>query len=216
VNDNMVQMKELSKAIADLDEPKVLKLVEQFLASKPSQADLSQAIKACQDGMSVVGDRYETKEYFLPELIFGAEIVKEVMSRMLPQLNVAPKRIGKVVLGTAQGDIHDIGKNIVRDMLEAAGFEVHDLGIDVPIQQFVGKIRETKPQIVGISALLTAATETMKGTVDAIKDAGLRGHVKVIIGGNLVDETVRTYVGADRFTKSAAEGVEICKKWVEA
>lgn len=212
----MVQMQELSKAIADLDEPKVLKLVEQFLASEPSEADISQAVKACQEGMSVVGNRHEAKEYFLPELIFGAEILKQVMSLMLPRLKVAPARIGKVVLGTAQGDIHDIGKNIVRDMLDAAGFEVYDLGIDVPYHRFVDKVRETSPQIVGISGLLTLATETMKGTVDAIKDAGLRDRVKVIIGGNLVEEMVRAYVGADRFTKSAAEGVEICKKWVEA
>jgi methanogenic corrinoid protein MtbC1 len=101
-------------------------------------------------------------------------------------------------------------------MLEAAGFEVYDLGIDVPYQRFVDKVRETNAQIVGISALLTLARETMKGTVDAIKKAGLRGRVKVIIGGNPVDEKVRAYVGADRFTNSAAEGVEICKKWVEA
>lgn len=212
----MVQMQELSKAIADLDEPKVLKFVEGFLAAQPSEADISQAVKACQDGMSVVGNRYEAKEYFLPELIFGAEILKGVMSHMLPRLKVAPARIGKVVLGTAQGDIHDIGKNLVRDMLDAAGFEVYDLGIDVPYQRFVDKVRETSPQIVGISGLLTLATETMKGTIDAIKDAGLRDRVKVIIGGNLVEEMVRAYVGADRFTKSAAEGVEICKKWVEA
>jgi len=211
----MVQMEELSKAIADLDEPKVLKLAEEFLASEPSEADLNRAIKACQDGMVEVGNRYEAKEYFLPELIFGAEILRDVMSRMMPLLKVAPARIGKVVLGTAHGDIHDIGKNIVRDMLDAAGFEVYDLGIDVPVQQFVDKVRETSPQIVGISGLLTLATETMKDTVDAIKDAGLRDRVKVIIGGNLVEEGVRAYVGADRFTKSAAEGVEICKKWVE-
>ena len=212
----MGQMEELSKALAELDEPKVLKLVEQFLAAEPSEADLSQAVKACQDGMIEVGNRYEAKEYFLAELIFGAEIMREVMSGMLPRLKVAPARVGKVVLGTAQGDIHDIGKNIVRDMLDAAGFEVYDLGIDVPIQRFVDKVRETSPQIVGISCLLTQATETMKGTVDAIKDAGLRDRVKIIIGGNPVDEVVRGYVEADRFTRSAAEGVEICKKWVEA
>jgi len=211
-----VKVEELSKAIADLDEPKVLKLAEDFLASKPSEADLNRAIQVCQDGMIEVGNRYEAKEYFLPELIFGAEILKEVMSRMMPRLKVAPRRMGKVVLGTAQGDIHDIGKNIVRDMLEAAGFEVYDLGIDVPYQKFVDKVRETKAQIVGISALLTLGRETMKGTVDAMKDAGLRDRVKVIIGGNPVDEKVRAYVGADRFTNSAAEGVKICKKWVEA
>jgi len=212
----MIRVKQLSKAIADLDEPKVHKLVEQFLAAKPSEADVKQAVKACQDGMIEVGNRYEAKEYFLAELIFGAEIMKEAMALMLPRLKVAPKRIGKVVLGTAQGDIHDIGKNIVRDMLDAAGFEVYDLGIDVPVERFVGKIRETNAQIVGISCLLTLATETMKGTVDAIKKAGLRDRVKVIIGGNPVDEVVRAYVGADRFTRSAPEGVEICKKWVEA
>lgn len=213
----MVQMEELSKAVAELDEPKVLKLMDEFLAADPSEAELNQAIMACQEGLIEVGRRYDAKEYFLADLLFAAAIAREAMDRVRPRLKVtAVKRMGKIVLGTVRGDIHDIGKNIAADMLDSAGFEVYDLGIDVPYHRFVDKIREVSPQIVGMSGLLTLASETMKETVDAIKDAGLRDRVKVIIGGNPVDEVVRGYVGADRFTRSAAEGVEICKKWVEA
>jgi len=212
----MVQVEELSKAVADLDEPKVLQLVEQLLAGKPSQAEFNQAIKACQDGLTEVGRRYEAKEYFLAELLFAGEIAKEVMEAIRPRLEIpGGERVGKMVLGTVRGDIHDIGKNIVGSLLDAAGFEVYDLGIDTAPQKFVDKLRETNAQIVGMSGLLTLSIESMKETVDALKDAGLRDRVKVIIGGNPVDETVRKQVGADRFTRSAAEGVEICKQWVE-
>ena len=211
----MVQTEELSKAVADLDEPKVLQLIEQLTAAEPSEADLNQAIKACQDGMTEVGRRYETGEYFLAELIFAAEIARQVMEAIRPRLMVpGAERVGKVVLGTVHGDIHDIGKNIVASMLDAAGFDVYDLGIDTAPEKFVDKVRETSPQIVGMSGLLTQAIESMKETVDALDNAGLRDRVRVIIGGNPVDEVVRKRVGADRFTRSAAEGVEICKQWV--
>ena len=208
----MSTLKDLILGMADVDNVK--RHVSDALRSGEEP---SKVIDVLNDALEEVGRRYESGEYFLSELMMAGILATEA-TKILDAHMAGGKRskIAKVVMGTVKGDIHDIGKNIVKDMLEAAGFEVHDLGIDVPVQHFVGKIRETKPQIVGISALLTAATETMKGTVDAIKDAGLRGRVKVIIGGNLVDETVRTYVGADRFTKSAAEGVEICKKWVEA
>ena len=119
-------------------------------------------------------------------------------------------------LGTAKDDIHDIGKDLVKDMFESTGFEVFDLGVDVPYTKFVDKIEEVNPEIVGISGLLTTVIESMKSTIDAIKEAGLRDRVKIIIGGSLMTENVAKHVGADAFTTSAAEGVEICRKWVEA
>ncbi len=212
----MAQLEELTRAVADLDEPRALQLVDEFVASNPSQAALLDAIKASQDGMVEVGQRFETKDYFVAELIFGAELLKQVMSRVKPHLQVSTDKIGRVVIGTVRGDIHDIGKDIVIDLLGGAGFEVYDLGKDVPPQRFVDKVREVNAQIVGMSGLLTLAIDSMKQTVAALEAAGLRSEVKVIIGGNPVDERVRDYVGADRFTRSAAEGVAICKQWVEA
>lgn len=210
-----MDMKELATAMGNLEEKKILGWVDQFLAGNPSTEHLNEAIKACQDGMSEVGNRFESGEYFLAELIFAAEILQQVMERFRPLIKAGSgTRLGRVVLGTADGDLHDIGKNIVRDMLEAAGFEVHDLGINVAVQRFVTAVKEIKPQIVGISGLLTLALDSMKNTVDALKEAGVRDDVKVIIGGNPVTGKVCQRVGADAFTRSAAEGVEICKKWV--
>ncbi|NLL57613.1 MAG: cobalamin-binding protein, partial [Firmicutes bacterium] len=123
--------------------------------------------------------------------------------------------IGRILLGTVAGDLHDIGKNIFRSMSEAAGFDVHDLGIDVPAETFVEKVIELKPDIVGLSGVLTLALESMKVTVDSLKEAGVRENVKVIIGGNPVSKEACQQIGADAFTTNAAEGVKICRGWVE-
>ncbi|WP_461570318.1 cobalamin B12-binding domain-containing protein, partial [Thermincola ferriacetica] len=124
-------------------------------------------------------------------------------------------KIGKIVLGTVEGDLHDIGKNIFASMAEAAGFEVYDLGIDVPAGKFVEKIKEIKPQILGMSGVLTLALDAMKNTVDALQAAGLRDDIKIIIGGNPVTEDACKQIGADAFTTNAAEGVKICQEWVK-
>lgn len=208
---------ELYSAISKLDEPKVLQLVSQLQASELSSSEINAAIQAVQDGMSDVGVLYETGEYFLAELIFAAELCKEVMAVLRPYISASNlKKIGKVVLGTAKDDIHEIGKNLVKDMFESVGFEVYDLGVDVPYSKFVNKIKEVDPDIVGISGLLTTVIESIKSTIDAIKEAGQRDQVKIIIGGSLMTEKVSAYVGADAFTSSVAEGLEICKKWVES
>jgi len=126
------------------------------------------------------------------------------------------KTAGTVIIGTVQGDLHDIGKNIVTFMLEINGFKVIDLGIDVPIANFVDSIKQHKPQVVGLSGFLTLAFDAMKKTVEAIKEAGLRENIKIMIGGGQVDETVKNYTGADAFGLNAMDAVSLCKRWVPA
>jgi 5-methyltetrahydrofolate--homocysteine methyltransferase len=128
----------------------------------------------------------------------------------------AQKKLGRVVIGTVQGDIHNIGKNIVIFMLDVNGFEVRDLGVDVAPQKFVEAIRDFQPQVVGLSGFLTLAFDAMKETVEAIQTAGLRDEVKIVIGGGQVSEEISQYVGADAYGKDAMSGVSLAKKWVGA
>lgn len=205
---------QLAEALAELDEPKVLQLVDQILSESPESA--SQAITAIKSGMDKVGERFQSGEYFLAEMIFAAEVVKGVMPGLRDALKAGTqKTIGKILLGTVKGDIHDIGKNLVAVIMTAAGFEVVDLGIDVRPNSFVAAIKEHQPNIVGLSGLLTLSIDPMKETVDAINEAGLHDQVKVIIGGNPITQQIHEMVGADAWTNNAAEGVAICKKWVE-
>jgi len=147
--------------------------------------------------------------------VYSGEILKSVTELVKPKLSEAGemKRVGKVVFGTVAGDIHDIGKDIVVFMLDVNGFEVHDLGVDVPAQKFVEKIKETGAPVAGLSGFLTLAFDSMKQTVDAIKAAGLRDKVKVMIGGGQITEEVRNYTGADAYGKDAMAGVTLAKKW---
>jgi len=149
-------------------------------------------------------------------LVYSGEILKGITDMVKPKLTKAAevKRLGKLVLGTVSGDIHDIGKNIVAFMLDIYGFEVYDLGVDVPAQKFVDKIKETNAGIVGLSGLLTLAFDSMKETIEAIEDAGLRGKVKIMVGGALIDDRVRKYTGADAYGRDAAAAVSLAKKWV--
>ena len=207
-------VKQLAEALAELDESKVLQLVDQILLESPDTA--AEAIKAIQSGMGQVGERFQSGEYFLAEMIFAAEVVKGVMPGLREALKAGTqKTIGKILLGTVKGDIHDIGKNLVAVIMTAAGFDVIDLGIDVRPNSFVEAIKEHQPNIVGLSGLLTLSIDPMKETVDAIKAAGLQDQVKIIIGGNPITPQIHEMVGADAWTNNAAEGVAICKKWVE-
>jgi methanogenic corrinoid protein MtbC1 len=211
------QLNALTEAVAELDEARVQQVLDALLAADPGQAELATVVQHWQAGMNEVGRRFEANDYFLAELVFAGEIARQLMERVGPLLQAGPGRsLGSVVLGTARGDIHDIGKDIAKTMLLAAGFEVHDLGVDVAPARFADKAKETAAQIVGISGLLTLSAETMRETVAALEAAGVRGQVKVIIGGNLVDAVVCQRVGADGFTRSAVEGVNICKAWVGA
>ena len=210
----MLDLKALAEAVGELDEDKVMSMLEAFVAENPSE-EAQKAVAACQEGMNIVGDLFEQEEYFVGDLIFAGELLTNAINTLKPLLGgAATGDAGVLVLGTVAGDLHDIGKNIFKNMMEAAGFVVHDLGIDQPASAFVEKIKEVKPDIVGMSGVLTLALESMKETVDALKEAGLRDSVKVIIGGNPVTKEACEQIGADAFTTSAAEGVRIAQGWV--
>lgn len=149
-------------------------------------------------------------------MIFAGELLSEAIDALKPVIGSGSSaKIGKIVIGTVHGDLHDIGKNIFKSMSEAAGFEVIDLGIDQPVGAFIDKVKEVSPEIVGLSGVLTLALEAMKDTVDGLSEAGLRDSVKVIIGGNPVTKEACEHIGADAFTTNAAEGVKICQRWVK-
>ena len=209
----MLDLKVLTQALGDLEEDQVMDLLKEFAETNPSEAEALEAVAACQAGMAIVGELFENGEYFVGDLIFAGELLTEAINVLKPALGAgASTVIGTILLGTVHGDLHDIGKNIFKSMAEAAGFEVIDLGIDVAIENFVEKAKECKPQIIGMSGVLTLAIDSMKETVDAIKAAGI--DAKVIIGGNPVTAETCEYVGADRFTTNAAEGVKICQGWI--
>ena len=204
--------KDLVRTLADLKEKEALNIVEDRLkAGEEPLKILEDARKA----MEVVGKRFASSEYFMPDLIYSGEILKEITDMVKPKMSKAGeiKRVGKVVFGTVAGDIHDIGKDIVVFMLDVNGFEVYDLGVDVPAQKFVEKIKESGAPIVGLSGFLTLAYDSMKQTIDAMKAAGLRDKVKVMIGGGQITEEVRKYTGADAYGKDAMAGVSLAKKW---
>jgi len=166
-------------------------------------------------GMDIVGQKYEAKEYFLAELIMAGEVMKEGMKVLEPHLKgIDVRTLGKVAVGTVRGDLHDIGKNIVATLLGAAGFDVIDLGVDVTPEQFVEAVRTQKPKIIGMSALLTVTMPEMENVVKELKKAGLRGQVKIIVGGAPLTEDYAKKIGADAYASNAVAGVTICKKWV--
>jgi len=207
--------KDLVKTLADLKEQEVIKIVEDRLNAKE---DPLKILEDARKGMEIVGQRFASSKYFIPDLVYSGEILKEVTELVKPKLSKGGemKRLGKVVFGTVAGDIHDIGKDIVVFMLDVNGFEVYDLGVDVPAQKFVERTKETGAAIVGLSGFLTLAFDSMKQTVDAIKAAGLRDKVRVMIGGGQITEEVRKYTGADAYGKDAMTGVSLAKKWAGA
>jgi methanogenic corrinoid protein MtbC1 len=207
-------MKEkLVNAIADMNETEALKLAQAML---DAGEDPNAILDAGREAMAIVGTRYERKEYFLPELIIAGEMLKQLGELVRPKLRAkatSVKPLGKVVIGTVAGDIHDIGKDVVAFMLDVNNFEIHNLGVDVPAEEFVAKIRDVKPEVVGMSGFLTLAFEQMKRTVEAIKEAGLRDRVKIMIGGAIMDESAAQYVGADAYGADAAAAVKLAKSW---
>jgi 5-methyltetrahydrofolate--homocysteine methyltransferase len=205
--------KELVNAIADMEEEKALELVREMVSSGTEPLAI---VEAAREAMTVVGQRYQEGSYFLPELMLAGEMLKQITDIIKPELAKLPevKRHGKVLIGTVQGDIHDIGKDIVSFMLDVNGFEVLDLGVDVSPQKFVEAIKDFEPQVVGLSGFLTLAFEVMKETVEAIKEAGLRDKVKIMIGGGQVNQEVKEYAGADAYGTDAMAGVSLAKEWI--
>jgi methanogenic corrinoid protein MtbC1 len=206
---------DLVNLLADLKENEVMALVKQRLDAGEDPMNI---LDDGRKGMGIVGQRFADGEYFLPELVFSGELLKQVTEVVKPHLTkaVETKRLGKVVIGTVAGDIHDIGLNIVEFMLDVNGFEVYNLGVDVPAEAFVTKAKETEAPIVGLSGFLTPAFDAMKETVEAIEAAGLRSKMKIMIGGGQMDDEVRKYAKADAYGKDAMAAVALAKKWVGA
>ncbi len=204
--------KDLSKALADLKEDEALAIVKEKLNAG---ADPMGILDEARRGMEIVGSRFAKSEYFIPDLVYSGEILKKVNDLVKPKLveGAGEKKGGKVIIGTVAGDIHDIGKDIVVFMLDVNGFDVIDLGVDVPVQKFVDTIKESGAPIVGLSGFLTLAYDAMKKTIEAIKAAGLRDNTKIMIGGGQITDEIMKYTGADAFGKDAVVGVSLAKKW---
>ena len=204
---------DLVSTLADLKEKEVLKIVGDRLGAGEEPLEI---IDDARRAMVIVGERFADGEYFISELVYSGEILKAISDVVKPELTKKreAQRLGKVIIGTVAGDIHDIGKDIVVFMLDINGFEVYDLGVDVPAEKFVDKIKESGAPIVGLSGFLTLAYDSMKETIEVFKDAGLRDKVKVMIGGGQITEEIREYTGADAYGKDAMVGVSLAKKWI--
>lgn len=203
----------LAQLVADLEEDQVLELVRQRLEAGD---DPLKIIGECNEGMREVGLRYERGEYFVAGLIMSGEIFREVVELVQPLLlqRAEGKLSGRVLVGTVSGDIHDIGKNMFGMLLACHGFEVIDLGVDVPPDVFAAKVIETRPDIVGLSGLITASFDTMKETIAALRDEAQKHKLTfpIIIGGGMSDDQIRQYVGADYWMPDAMAGVRLCEE----
>jgi methanogenic corrinoid protein MtbC1 len=206
---------DLVNLLADLKEQEVLRLTRERL---DAGEDPLKILDDSRKAMAIVGGRFAEGEYFLPELVYSGELLKQITELVKPHLSKAAetKRLGKVVIGTVAGDIHDIGLNIVEFMLDVNGFEVYNLGVDVSAQKFVDKLKETDARILGLSGFLTPAFDAMRETVQAVEAAGLRDRTKVMIGGGQIDDEVRKYATADAYGKDAMVAVSLAKGWLGA
>ena len=207
----MSKLVEITKALADLDEERTLQMVREALGDHIPAGDI---LQACQEGMNQVGSRFECQDYFVSDLIMSGEIFKQVGAILEPNLKLGGTAyLGKVVMGTVKGDIHDIGKDIVVNMLKSAGFEVIDLGVDVSAARFVDALKESGATVLGLSGLLTLAFDSMKETVKAVAAAGMRDKVKIMLGGGPVDGHVCKAVGADDWGANAQQAVRLARQW---
>ncbi|MGD8226355.1 MAG: cobalamin-dependent protein [Desulfobacteraceae bacterium] len=206
----------LIESMVEMKEQETLEIAKDLISSAE---DPLKILNACSEAMETVGKRFETGEYFLPQLILAGEMLRQISEMLKPKLkdkttSATSESLGKVLIGTVKGDIHDIGKDIVTFMLQVNGFNVLDLGIDVPPSKFVDAIKDFQPQVVGMSCLLTLAFESMKETVEAIENAGLREEVKIMVGGGQVSEMVRDYANADAYGEDAVSAVRLAKNWI--
>ncbi len=199
--------------LADLKEEEVIKLTKERLEASE---DAVVILEDSRQAMEIVGNRFADGKYFLPELVYSGALLKQITELVKPHLtqSAETKRLGKIVIGTVAGDIHDIGLNIVDFMLNVNGFEVYNLGVDVPAEKFVEKMKEADARILGLSGFLTLAFDAMKKTVEALEAAGMRDKIKVMIGGGQMDDEIRKYAKADAFGKDAMEAVSLAKKWI--
>lgn len=215
--EDLTKQKELLlKYIEQLDEDNAIAMSEKLLKEGLEPLSL---LRVINKGMYRVGKRYEEKDYYIADLIMAGLIFKEVLE--LGDMTAhfqsdRNKKIGKVIVGTVKGDIHDIGKDIFRGMLESNGFEVIDLGVDVPKEAFLKKVEETNPDIVALSGILTVSAEPMKEVVEAFREKGIRDKYKIMVGGSYLTEGICNYIGADNYATDASFGVKLCREWVNS
>jgi 5-methyltetrahydrofolate--homocysteine methyltransferase len=203
---------QITKKLAELEEQEALNLVRKELEAGTDPIEI---LEACREGIILVGKRYEKGEYFLPELIMAGEIFNELSEILSPALGDSSANTkGTIVFGTVQGDIHDIGKELVIAILRGVGYEVYDLGVNVPPEQFVMKLQETGAAVLGLSGLVTTSYDTMKKTVEALARAGLRDRVKIMIGGGIMNANVQAYTGADAYGNDPTEAVKLCQTFM--
>ncbi len=201
---------DIINSLVNLEEDKTLDLIKKVV----DESNPLVLIDALREAMTIVGQKFAVKEYYLTDMVYAAEIFHQAMKLIEPKLEqISADILGKIVIGTAKGDIHDIGKNIVASLLRCAGFEVFDLGVDVPPVKFIEKIKEVNPDIVGISGLLTTSFEPMLETIKLIEDAGVRSSIRVLVGGGPVNEEWAQKVKADAYGKDAVECVNIARKF---
>ena len=200
----------LITAITEMQEEEAVALAQQMLDSGAAPTEV---LDACKQAMDVIGQRFEKGECFIPELILAGEMLSQIAAIVKPRIQqgAGEKKLGKVVFGTVAGDIYDIAKDIVVFMLDINGFEVTDLGVDVPVEKFVEAVKSTGAKIVGLSGFLTLAYDPMKATTAAVK--AIDAEVKVMIGGGQIDEQIREYTGADAYGKDAMAAVALAKGW---
>jgi methanogenic corrinoid protein MtbC1 len=202
----------LIEAIAGIQEDEALKIAQDLLEGGTEPQDV---LDHCRQGMEIIGVKFEKGEYFMPELIMSGEILAKIseMAKPMMKKDAEHKTLGKIVIGTVEGDIHDLAKDIVVFMLEIGGFEVHDVGVDVPPAVFVAKLQEVGANILGLSGFLHLASESMQKTIEALKIAGMRDDVKVMIGGGQIDDFLKEFTGADDWGNNAMAAVSIAKRW---
>jgi methanogenic corrinoid protein MtbC1 len=205
-------VEQITAALADLNEEETLRLVCKAI---DEQIPPQNILQACQEGMTEVGKRFECSDYFVSDLIMSGELFKQISAILDPLLaGSGIQSIGNVVFGTVKGDIHDIGKDIVVNMLKSSGFEVIDLGVDVPVGNFVAALKDSGATVLGMSGLLTLAFDSMKETVNAVAVAGLLDKVRIMVGGGPVDGNVCKAVGADDWGADAQQTVRLAKRWL--
>lgn len=204
---------ELESSIVEINENKAITLLRQCLKDGLDPLEL---LKLCQTGMRKVGERYEKKEYFISGLIMGGEIFRLAMEAIKPYIRerMEQNSCGSVLLGTVAGDIHDLGKDMVSELLVCHGFQVQDLGVDVPPEKFLEAAIKESPHIVGLSILITSALDSMKETIQLLRKEAPPGVAKlpIIIGGSLTNEDIRAFSGADYWVNDAMDGVRLCQK----
>jgi 5-methyltetrahydrofolate--homocysteine methyltransferase len=210
----MSDLSSLSRAVVSGDRAKAVQLATEAVSAGVNPEDI--ITKGLQLGMMTVGEKFSSGEYFLPDMLMAARAMKSALDVLKPLLAKSGlPTLGRVVIGTVQGDMHDIGKNVVATFLGGSGFEVYDLGLNVSAQQFVDAVREKKADILGLSALLTTTMPVMGQTIKDLEKAGLRSRVKVIVGGAPVTAEFARFIGADAHARDGGEAIPVCKKLVQ-